>query len=237
MDNSDPVKFPSGIKLITLDLDDTLWPCMPVIKRAEKAVLDWLCQYAPDLAHQHSVESLREHRQLIARQNPQIAYNLTLTRKISLQQLLLKFNYESDLAETAITVFREARNKVEPFADVMPALDQLGTRYKLIAITNGNVQISKTPLAGYFRHTLTAENVGAAKPDPAIFTEAMRIAGVTPDETLHVGDDPETDIEAARQAGLHSIWINRYQQQWPDHITPAGVEISGLDELIHLTSE
>ena len=107
----------------------------------------------------------------------------------------------------------------------------------MIAVTNGNVEIARTPLAGYFRHALTAETVGAAKPDPKLFTEAMRMAGVTSAETMHIGDDPETDIEAARQAGLHCIWINRYERQWPVHIQPPGIEIRQLNELVHMVSD
>ena len=232
MDSMNTRKFPSGIKLITLDLDDTLWPCMPVINRAEDALHDWLSEHAPELANQHSVESLREHRRTLARQNPDIAYNLTLTRKMSLQMLLIQFGYDKKLAQPAIDVFRNARNQVEPFEDVIPALEELGKHYYLVAVTNGNVELSRTPVSAYFRHALTAESVGAAKPDPAIFTEAMKRANTTPEETLHIGDDPETDIEAARQIGLHSIWMNRYQQPWPGNIEPALTEVNNLYSVI-----
>lgn len=237
MDSMNTGKFPSGIKLITFDLDDTLWPCMPVINRAENALHAWLCEHAPELADQHSVESLREHRRSLARQRPDMAYNLTLTRKMSLQMLLIQFGYDKKLAQPAIDVFRNARNQVEPFEDVIPALEELGKRYYLIAVTNGNVELSRTPVSGYFRYALTAESVGAAKPHPAIFTEAMRLANTSPEETLHIGDDPETDIEAARQIGLHSIWMNRYQQPWPANIEPAITEVNNLYSVIsHLAN-
>jgi FMN hydrolase / 5-amino-6-(5-phospho-D-ribitylamino)uracil phosphatase len=36
-----------NIKAISLDLDDTLWPILPVLERAEKALLDWLGEHAP----------------------------------------------------------------------------------------------------------------------------------------------------------------------------------------------
>jgi len=236
MDSMNTRKFPSAIKLITFDLDDTLWPCMPVIQHAENTLHDWLYEHAPELAKQHSVESLREHRRSLARQHPDIAYNLTLTRKMSLQMLLIQFGYDKELAQPAIDIFRNARNQVEPFEDVIPALEELGKRYYLIAVTNGNVELSKTPVSDHFRHALTAESVGAAKPDPAIFTEAMKLAHTTPEETLHIGDDPETDIEAARQIGLHSIWMNRYQQSWPENIKPAITEVDNLYSVIsHLS--
>ena len=35
------------VKAISLDLDDTLWPVWPTIERAEKALHQWLVEYAP----------------------------------------------------------------------------------------------------------------------------------------------------------------------------------------------
>ena len=49
-------------RLITLDLDDTVWPCEPVIRAAELAMLDWLAGRAPRLTQAHDRVSLREHR-------------------------------------------------------------------------------------------------------------------------------------------------------------------------------
>ncbi|NCY26283.1 MAG: HAD family hydrolase, partial [Alphaproteobacteria bacterium] len=38
------------ITAITLDLDDTLWPVMPTLVRAEAALCDWLVPRAPRTA-------------------------------------------------------------------------------------------------------------------------------------------------------------------------------------------
>ena len=43
--------------------------------------------------------------------------------------------------------------------------------------------------------------VGAEKPDPALFLAACRALGVTPGHALHVGDDPDRDVAGARAAG------------------------------------
>ena len=233
MDSKIEQEFPTGIKLITFDLDDTLWPCMPVINQAERVLHGWLLQHAPRLGEAHSVETLRAHRRLVSEEQPDISHNLTLTRKISLQRLLREYDYDTVLADEAVGVFRKMRNQVEPFNDVIPALRKLRRHYCLIAVTNGNVQVSETPLAGMFQHSLTAEMVGAAKPDPTIFHQAMQLAATGPEMTLHVGDDPDTDIEAARNAGIHTVWVNRYRRHWPRQL-PSPVEeytsLSGLTE-------
>lgn len=225
------MKFPTNIKLITFDLDDTLWPCMPVIMQAETVLHAWLEQHAPKLAAEYDVEALRNHRKSVTRERPDIAHNLTLTRVISLQRLLQQYEYDISLADKAVERFRVERNKVTPYDDVKQVLDVLGKHYFLIAVTNGNADINHTPLKGYFRYALTAEMVGASKPDPAIFIEAMHLGQAQPDETLHIGDSPETDIKAAHDIGIHSIWVNRQQQTWPEDLKPALLEINRLDPL------
>ncbi|MCW8962370.1 MAG: HAD family hydrolase [Gammaproteobacteria bacterium] len=231
------MKVPANLKLITFDLDDTLWPCMPVIMRAEKALHSWLMQHAPRLAETHGVKALREHRKSIAAQRPEISHNLTLTRQISLQILLEQAGHNGDLSHQAIEIFRHERNKVTPYDDVIPVLKHLATSYQLIAVTNGNADITQTPLDGYFQHALTAEAVGASRPDTAIFNEAMRLADVSPEQTLHVGDDPRTDIEAAYQLGIHNIWLNRHQRQWPEEQQRPHHEINQLDQLLLLLKD
>ena len=228
------MKVQANLKLLTIDLDDTLWPCMPVIIQAEKVLFDWLTEHAPRLAADHSVDSLRNHRKSVTDDNPHIAHNLTLTRQISLQQLLQDYDYDTNLAYRAIELFRQERNKVTPFDDVIPVLRRLGGHFLLVAVTNGNVEIEKTPLKGYFRYTLTAESVGASKPDPAMFNRAMHLTGTSPAQTIHIGDDPQTDIAAAHDLGIKSIWVNRYNRKWPEGLAPAHREMTSLVDLPEL---
>lgn len=55
---------------------------------------------------------------------------------------------------------------------------------------------------------LVSDAVGVKKPNPRIFQHAIRMLGVTPKETIHIGDSRE-DIEGALGAGIHPIWIDR----------------------------
>ena len=47
------------IQAVLFDLDDTLWPIVPVIRHAEQTLHDWLLQHVPAVAEQWSIESLR----------------------------------------------------------------------------------------------------------------------------------------------------------------------------------
>jgi putative hydrolase of the HAD superfamily len=57
--------------------------------------------------------------------------------------------------------------------------------------------------------------VGIRKPDPGIFHEALRRAGVEASEAIHVGDLPEEDVEGARRAGVRPVLIDRQKRITP----------------------
>ena len=59
------------------------------------------------------------------------------------------------------------------------------------------------------RFVIASGMVGAAKPNPAIFQEALKRAAVSPGNVLHVGDSLEEDIQGARSAGIRALWVNR----------------------------
>ena len=56
---------------------------------------------------------------------------------------------------------------------------------------------------------LSSAEAGAAKPDAAIFRRACELLALEPAAVLHVGDDPITDVDGARQAGLAAVQIAR----------------------------
>jgi HAD superfamily hydrolase (TIGR01509 family) len=216
------------VRLITIDLDDTLWPCAPVIGAAEAALYAWLAANTPRLTEVHDPLSLREHRRALMSARPEIAHDLTTVRLLALRTLMQEFRYSATLADEAMALFRQQRNRVEPYPDVLPALERLRIRCRLVSVTNGNAEVRATPLRDCFHHSLTAADAGAAKPDPALFALAMQWTGATVADTVHVGDDPERDVEAAHRAGLSAVWVNRAGQEWPDDLAPPDIEVADL---------
>jgi 2-haloacid dehalogenase len=85
---------------------------------------------------------------------------------------------------------------------------------QLAIITNGIAQVQRprvaaSAIAGLVDHLVISEEVGAAKPDPAIFAEAMERMG-RPErrEVLVIGDSLSSDIAGGRAAGLDTCWYN-----------------------------
>ena len=88
--------------------------------------------------------------------------------------------------------------------------------------------LSNTGLAPYFNFILASTVVGSAKPDTAIFEEALQRAGVPPEQACHIGDEPAADIEGARKAGIHSILIDRHGR----HNGKAFTQVKSFHELV-----
>ncbi|MCP5300321.1 MAG: HAD-IA family hydrolase [Chromatiaceae bacterium] len=220
------------LRAICFDLDDTLWPCVPVIRAAEAHCYAWLQREAPRLTERYAPDDLRAHRIEFGRRQPQIAHDLSEVRLRSLAALLEDAGYPVALARGANDAFRDARNRVTPYPDVLDGLARLRGRYTLVSVTNGNAQIECTPLHASFDLSLTAAEVGAARPDPAMFHTASAHTGVPLEAFLHVGDDPERDVEAARRVGMSTVWVNRDDNSWPPHLRPADLEVHDLAGLV-----
>lgn len=122
-----------------------------------------------------------------------------------------------------------AQDQWVPYRDTEPTLRALRERGVRIGIVS-NVPVELAPifeaqgLRGYVDAFTQSYEVGAEKPDPAIFLEACRRLGVPPEEALMVGDHAIADGGALR-AGLRFLHL--------DGEVPAG-GVRGLSEVLRL---
>ncbi|MCC5862815.1 MAG: HAD-IA family hydrolase [Gammaproteobacteria bacterium] len=219
---------PASLRVLSLDLDDTLWDVAPVIEGAERALREWLGRYCPRVTARYSPHGLRALRDRISQAHPDRTHDLSWMRLQTLEQALGDCGYPTHLAGDAFEVFLDARNRVSLHADVLPALEALHRRYTLVALTNGNADLERVGLGRYFDHYLCARGVGAAKPDPRMFQAVAEATGHAPAEVLHIGDDPERDVVGAARAGMVTAWVNRRGDPWPVDHPPPDTRISEL---------
>lgn len=218
------------LKVITFDLDDTLWDVWPIIYRAEARMQAWLAERYPRITQHYDSAGLREVAYRIAREQPEIAHDKTEMRLRGLRYVAQEQGYPVELAEAAYQVFFAARNEVDLFPDVLPVIQSLAEDYTLGALSNGNADLTRTPLGPYFDFHFNAIQVGAEKPDPAMFQATLEHTGAKPEEIVHIGDHHAHDILGAQQLGLRTIWVNRKDQDWAGD-TPADAEIRDLSQL------
>ena len=96
-----------------------------------------------------------------------------------------------------------------------------GERINRIGIRRGGIR-------QYFDFVLTSRGFGKAKPDEAIFKEALLLGEArNPEDAAHVGDDLEKDVIGARKIGMHGILLSRFNSPK----VPGETSIKSLEDL------
>ena len=219
----------SDVRAIAFDLDNTLWDVEPVLERAEQCLAAWLQEHCPRIAL--SREEMRSARERLASREPHNAHDVSYLRLTALAAHAREHGYDERLAAEAFEVFLAARNEVEIFADVAPALARLRRRYALASLSNGNADLIRIGLGTAFSVSLNAGQIGAAKPERRCFERLAQALLLPAAAIAYVGDDPHLDIEAARAAGLRTVWMNRRALAWPQQLTPADLTVKDCAQL------
>lgn len=219
------------IRVVTFDLDDTLWSVGPALAAAEAEQWAYLDAELPGIADRFPPERLRALRHAVLTATPTLRHHISRFRKQLIEQLLMEDGLAAEaaaaMAATAFTVFLEARHRVTVFPEAPAVLATLSERYRLGALTNGNADVFRTPLGEYFDFAFRAEEIGSSKPAPDLFQSALAHTGIHATEMVHVGDSHDHDVEGARAAGVRAVWLTTSAN--PGH--GATATIAGLDEL------
>ncbi|MFX1259527.1 MAG: HAD family hydrolase [Promethearchaeota archaeon] len=101
--------------------------------------------------------------------------------------------------------------------DTLPVLKTLKKNKILAVISNFDHPphiyslLSDLNLYEFFDSIIISGVVGVKKPNPSIFSFALKQTGLLPNEVVFIGDAPE-DIQGANAAGIYSILIQRNHQ-------------------------
>jgi len=120
----------------------------------------------------------------------------------------------AELDNAALTDALLASLHFSVFGDVEAALRAARSRgRRVVVVSNWDVSLQEVleqlELAPLLDGVVTSARVGARKPSPAIFEQALRVAGAGPGDALHVGDSLEEDVAGARAAGIEPVLVRR----------------------------
>lgn len=133
------------------------------------------------------------------------------------QQILLKeagVEAFEQLAPSLLSKMQQFDMKLVLFDDVTPALTDLKSRGLILGLIS-NIDRNITPLldnlglSSLLQVVVTSRDSGFNKPQPEIFHEALRQAGVQALESMYVGDQYQMDIVGASKAGLKGVLLDR----------------------------
>ena len=151
-------------------------------------------------------------RQPIQNERPAHRYPEVLRRTLDAMSVELGCGLPSELREK----FGDIAGTHQPFPDSRDALMGLRKRgLKLGALSNIDeasfarmLKILDVP----FDVVVTAERVGAYKPDKAHFMAALSdllAVGIAPSSVLHIAQSRRADVVPANELGLTCVWVNR----------------------------
>lgn len=130
--------------------------------------------------------------------------------------------------------FMKAWQGLSPFPDVRPALEKLKSRYRLVALSNGEPQfldhLVRNRVRWKFDEVISVQVVGAFKPHPGIYLRAAGILRLEPNECLMVSAN-SFDVMGARACGYRGAFVNRYGLPYEDTPYQPDVVVKDFKEL------
>ena len=199
-------ELPRDLRLLCLDLDDTLIDS----DGAAPTRLDAVLTAAMSLS---GIPGSPLDATLIARCRTEVlATDPATSERFPLLLSILGLQPDSEAARTLLRLYNDTLlEHGRVFEGVIETLAALRHRWPIAVVTNGptsfqRAKLERHGLAGLIDYLVTAEDAGARKPDPRIFVMACERAGVAPEQAVHVGDSLAVDIVGAQAAGLCAVW-------------------------------
>ncbi len=112
-------------------------------------------------------------------------------------------------------ITRRARQRVSEarwvlYDDVLPVVRLLKGKGLLLGLIS-NLCFGRSIIEPYVDVIVTAQDAGAAKPDPSIFLQALRKGNVEASQATYIGDQYTTDVLGARAVGMKAILVDRHE--------------------------
>ena len=130
--------------------------------------------------------------------------------------------------------FMRGWQHLSPFPEVLSALEQLQSRYKLVVLSNGDPDFLEylvtERVAWDFDGVISVTSVGAFKPHPAVYRGAAGKLDLEVGECMMVSAN-SFDIMGARACGYRGAFVNRYNLPYEDTQYQPDVTVNNFTEL------
>jgi HAD superfamily hydrolase (TIGR01509 family) len=202
--------IPRSIRAVFLDLDNTLYtydPCHNAAMDAVEAYLATVPILIPSFKERY-IYAQKVVKERISHQGASHSRLLYFQHIIEEIDPTLVYSLAPALEEVYWETFL---TKMEIMPGLIEFLADCAARGPTIVVVSDLTtaiqckKITTLGIAPYITYLVTSEATGADKPDPAMFTTALKKANVAANEAVMIGDSIEKDIKGARQLGIHAI--------------------------------
>lgn len=220
---------------VTFDFYGTIVNWEPEVAKFLRA---WLRERGERLSDGELLGLYDELRQPLQNERPALRYREVLGRTLFAMSEALAHPLPADVR----TTFEGIAVTHEPFPDSLASLAALKQRGLLLGalsnVDDADFSSILSRLGISLDVRITAERVGAYKPDKAHFRAALadlRALGIDSSRVLHVAQSRRADIVPANELGLTCVWVNR-----PGHVFGrhgSGAEAARPDYTVNALSE
>jgi HAD superfamily hydrolase (TIGR01549 family) len=211
------------IRTVLFDLDDTVFDH----KHSRMQALRALKSAHDSLSRIPLLELEKEHEIVLAGNYASMLDGALTPEDARTERIFLLFRkFGTVLSQGEATRYSDLYNRVyEQNRRAVPGVKKLMQALKptvqIGVVSNGlyEIQVEKVRVIGagdLINFMIFSEDVGARKPERAIFEAALERSGSSPANTVFIGDSLESDIRGAFSCGIRTVWLNRYKAECPE---------------------
>jgi len=130
--------------------------------------------------------------------------------------------------------FMAAYQQLVPYEDAIQGLRRLASRFKLVALSNGEQvyleHLANNQIQVDFDAVISVEHAGVFKPHPAVYRTAARMLQLEPGQIMMVAAH-SFDILGARACGFRGAYVDRYNLPLEDAAQPSDLNVRDFIEL------
>jgi 2-haloacid dehalogenase len=181
--------------------------------------------------------------QLWRRMQIEYAFRVTIMKQYKDFECITARSLDFALAALGLTLDDNQRHGIlsrydslEPFDDVIPALERLaGAGHQLAVLSNGSPRmvqscLQSSGLSEHFSTWISVDEVRAFKPDAAVYRlAAERLA--CPIERMVLVSCNAFDIVGGKAAGTRTAWVNRLSAPFDTIGDPPDITVTSLADL------
>ncbi len=221
-------------KVISFDLDDTLYDNAPVILYAENYIKEILgCRYLGGMPLDENLYYTTKKRILTLL--PELVHDVSLVRYFVYEELLKQYGwgkyFAREKAAEMVDAFIKVRSRLPVSQNIVSFLQKIRKHYHVVAVSNGNADIDMTILKNNFDLVLHPTIDFHSKPKSDLFDYVSYFYKVPHNKILHVGDNTITDVFGTVNSGCQACWYTEYIRDFDEIKVLPHVEVSSLSDL------